>query len=380
MTQPRKRIAKLGRRGSTVLVVETTNHGAACYAVEYRLHGKARREFYPRTRAGRREALAYADGVLASRQSEPARRRLTLEQLFQAFAAEEYPAIRYNTQRLYRENWRQFETFVGSHVPADDVGMDSCRELRQELERRGLKVNTIAKVFHTVRRVYRWGEEHELIERATPLRYRYKVAKDARPASPAEYRTEEFTALLAALPLDRATTWRAHVVLALCGYQGVRQHAALHLQWADVDWTRDVLIWRAEWDKVGKEWEQPMRAPTRAMLEAVRAKQVPGPWVLPKGSAKGKGETYTIQSFWAALRRAETAAKVERLPGRAGHGLRRMVAGNVTEATNNPVLGLHAIGDTDLKQATRYIKHRQDQIKGAFDQLDDSEGNSCGSV
>ncbi len=365
----RKKIAKLGRRGSTVLVVETVNHSAPCYAVEYRLHGKRKREFYPRTRAGRRQALAYADGVLASRSAEPQSKRLTLEQLFTAFAAEEYPAIRYNTQRLYRENWRLFEAFVGSHVPADDVGMQSCRDLRQELERRNLKVNTIAKVFHVVRRVYRWGEEHELIERAKPLRYRYKVAKEARPVSPAEYRSEEFEALLAVMPLDKPTTWRAHVCLALCGYQGVRQHAALHLQWADVDWTRDVLIWRAEWDKVGKEWEQPMRSPTRAILDAIRGRH-DGPWVLPKGSAKGKGETYTIQSFWAALRRAEKLAKVERLPGRAGHGLRRMVAGNVTIATNNPVLGLHAIGDTDLKQATRYIKHRQDEIKGAFDGMD----------
>lgn len=368
----RKQIARLGRRGSTVLVVETTNHGAPCYAVEYRLHGARRREFYPRTRTGRKEALAYADGVLSSRQSEPARKRLTLDQLYTAFAAEEYPALRPNTQRLYRDNWASFAAFVGTHVIAEDVGLQSCRDLRQELERRALAVNTIAKVFHTMRRVYRWGEEHELLAVAKPLRYRYKVAKENRPTPPAEYRSEEFMALLHALPLDKATTWRAHVVLALCGYQGVRQNAALHLRWEDVDCDGGLLTWRAEWDKVGKEWQQPLRMPTRAVLEAIRGR-VDGPWVLPKGSAKGKGETYTIQSFWAALRRAERAAGVTRLPGRAGHGLRRMVAGNVTEATNNPVLGLHAIGDTDLKQATKYIKHRQDQIKGAFDSLDGGE-------
>ena len=117
------------------------------------------------------------------------------------------------------------------------------------------------------RLVYGFGLDAQLIQKNLVGRFRYKVAKDKRPISADEHRMEEFGLLLEALPINRKGTWRAHVIFGVCGYQGARQWAVLHLKWSDVDWESDRIIWQAAWDKNGVEWDQPLRGPTRALLE-----------------------------------------------------------------------------------------------------------------
>lgn len=101
-----------------------------------------------------------------------------------------------------------------------------------------------------------------------------------------------------------------------------------------------------------------------------RAAGLHRPWVLPPGNERNRRGTYTIQSLWVALKAAETRAGIGHATGRGGHGLRRMLAGDVTELTGDAVLGLHAIGDTDIRQAQRYIKRRDDRLQWVFDALD----------
>jgi hypothetical protein len=99
--------------------------------------------------------------------------------------------------------------------------------------------------------------------------------------------------------------------------------------------------------------------------------------VFPPGSlkrAKVHTETYTPQSLWAALRRAESRAGIEHHERRASHGLRRLLAGEVNALTGNAKLAMDAIGDRDIKQAQRYLRPRQDELKAAFDRLDECSG------
>jgi integrase len=178
--------------------------------------------------------------------------------------------------------------------------------------------------------------------------------------------------------------------LSLCGYQGVRQNAALHLKWADVDVKAKRLHWRAQWDKMGRAWSQPM---SRGAVKALRVARdwqrrlgYTGPWVLPSQSSarvtdKGRPsqvarlkpvrvETYSQQALWSALQSAQERAGVAKKRGQGAHGLRRMLAGDVWEATGDALLALHTIGDMDPRMASRYTQQRDERISAAFKQAD----------
>ena len=81
-------------------------------------------------------------------------------------------------------------------------------------------------------------------------------------------------------------------------------------------------------------------------------------------------KVYTIQTLWWNLRAAETRANIEHQPRRAGHGLRKLLAGEVNAATGDAMLAMLAIGDRDMKQALRYLKKRDRRMQSAFDELD----------
>ena len=149
----------------------------------------------------------------------------------------------------------------------------------------------------------------------------------------------------------------------------------LHLRWEDVDLNRKAIRWRARWDKMGRDWSQPMREGTIKALAVAAEKRVgENPWVLPSRTYRtGRviiGETYTAQSLWAALKSAEKRAGISHVSRRGAHGLRRLLAGDVQALTGDPILAMQAIGDTDVRQAERYIKKRDDRISAVFDDLD----------
>lgn len=262
---------------------------------------------------------------------------------------------------------------------ADDARPEMFDLLRAELSKKGWKVNTVRQLTRSVKTVFGFGEQRELIARNRLASWRFKLAKEDRPTSPAEYRREDFDVLLAHLNPDLRTQWRAFVVLSLVGYQGVRQKAALHLQWADVDLAEKRIHWRAQYDKMGREWVQPMRDGTIRALEAAQRwrekSKYSGPWVLPADRVTNRSPVYSAQSFWWLLREVEKRANVPHLVGRAAHGFRRMVAGDVAQQTGNPLVGLRAIGDTDVRQADRYLQNRDDVTAAAFAAMDSAESS-----
>ncbi len=368
----RKEILRAGRRGQRVRVVEDVNHGHRVYLVLWRdPAGRRHTAVYARPRE-RAEALAFADGLVLE-QAKPGdapRPRLTLDQLFTRYQDDKFPELRPRSRLLYRQFWAHFANFAGPHVAAEDVGIETMTGLRRHLERAGKAVNTIRRVFAVVRMVFRWGEMHELMVRNRVALYVYRVAKERRPVSPAEYRSEELGAILATLNPAKATEWRPFVALTLCGNQGARQNAVLHLDWKDIDLDARRVTWRARWDKTGVEWTQPLRAASLAALEVARARTGGRGWVLP-GFGRGDVEApYTIQALWSALKRAEARAGIPHRSRRGGHGFRRLVAGDVAAATGDGMLALSAIGDRDPRQAERYIKAREDRLRDVFDRMD----------
>jgi integrase len=375
----RKVIAKLGKRGRWVRVVEGTHRGAKVYWVEYKDQGRRTAAPYPRTRPGKVEATNFAAGIALEQEqaAKPAAPlRLTVDQLWVRYVEAEFPAFRPNTKRIYRDGWKPWALFVGPATIAEDLGRDSMAQLRAELDRRGWAVNTIRKTFGVVRAVYKWALEGELIQRNRVGTYVYKVPKEQRPLSPAEFRIEDLDGMLAALPLDSARHWRAHAALAVCGNQGARQWSVLHLTWPDVDLDAGELTWRGAWDKNGVTWVQPMRDATRAVLAVAQARRIEagyqGPYVFFPGRTGNRQGFYTEQSLWYALVGAEARAtpKIPHLPGRGAHGLRRLLAGEVHELTGSVKDALDAIGDKSIQMAQRYLKKRDDRMRTIFSSLD----------
>lgn len=218
----------------------------------------------------------------------------------------------------------------------------------------GLTINTLRKAISIVRGVFAWAERTEFLPRNRVHSFVFKVGKDRRPKVPDEYTREEFEQILAVMSFDRISQRTPYCVTALCGYQGVRINAALHLRWEDVDRSKDLLLWRAAWDKQGNEWaSRCARRPGRCSRASGRR------WVnrRPAGSSRraAASETYTVQSYWWALKAAETRAGVTPRARRAAHGFRRMVAGDLVDATGSDRLAMEAIGDRDVKMAEQYV-------------------------
>jgi integrase len=355
-------------------VVEATNHGDPVYVVTYTVAGRRRSAFFSRPRE-KAEALAFAEGVAEeqTRGEQPVPiAPITLEDLFARYQVDAFPALRPRSRLLYRQFWSHFVNFAGPHVAAEGVRAETLSRLRVHLEAQGRAVNTIRRVMAITRMVFRWGQMHELIERNRVSLYVYRVAKEARPVSPDEYRMDELLALLGAFNPTKGAEWRPWVALTLCGYQGARQHAVLHLRWEDVDLVAGTLIWRAEFDKAGREWAQPLRAASRAALDVAAQRRDGRAWVLP-GFGRGGDSPYTIQALWGALTRAEERVGIPHRPRRGAHGLRRLLAGEVNERTGNAKLAMDAIGDRDIRQAERYLRPRNDRLRAAFEAMDQEQ-------
>lgn len=372
----RKEIARHGERGRWVKVF--TDAKAKLVRVQWKVAGsKMQTKSYDGPDAKAR-AKAFAKGVADKLQMGvvPRAQQLTMQQMWDAFVEAEFPHLRPNTQRIYTESYRTWCVRFGWGFVAELTTPGMAADMRKDLTALEWEVNSIKKVIYDVKHVFSWAESLELIQKNKLRLYRFKVGKDNKPVPPAEYRGDDFVKILAALDPSSAKEWRPFVALTLCGVQGARQWAVLHLTWEDV--TRTEITWRAKWDKMGNEWTQPLRPQAAAALLLAGAwrdkKGYTGPWVIPPGSKKNAaGEPYTAQSLWSALQKAEKRAGIPKAKGRGAHGLRRMLAGDISAITKDPLMGLRSIGDTDVRMLERYVQNRPDEMRAAFDKLDSKE-------
>lgn len=362
----RTTLATYGTHGRSVRVFRE-RHLAR---VQWRRDGLVKTESFPATPEGMREARAFAEGVAATLAGRRAAEPLTVRALWSRYTEAEFPHLRPRTCTLTAEGWHRWELFVGAGTLATDHGTATLARFRAGLDAL-FAVSTVRRAIRSVRVVYNWGEAQELL--ASRFHgYRFKVAKDKRAPAVAEYRRADYERLKAALPLDSSRTWRAGVVLRICGAQGARQNAVRHLRVDDCDLTVDRVHWRAEYDKLGREEWQPLRRDAREAIEAaLRWRQqtgYTGPWLIP---AQRVDQPYSAQSLWWSLTHAEQRAGIPHLPNRGAHGLRRMLAGDVLALTGNPRLAMRAIRDTDLRVMERYLVDRDDQMEAVFRTLDE---------
>jgi integrase len=245
------------------------------------------------------------------------------------------------------------------------------------------------KNIELVKQVFRWGVLRELISRDRLSLYRFKVAKDDRSEEIPEYTPEEYRLLVPQCDPRQKTQWRAWALLILVGELGPRINAAVHLRWTDVDFGADdfgTVTWRARYDKQGHERVQPLTPAARDALYVALGWSQHDPlgtgWVFysPLTNAarlQKKDGAYSVQSFWWMLRKAEDRAGVTHAEGGAAHRMRRMAAGNALDVTGNVADAMWWIGDTDLRQARKYLKkrdHRQRDVARGLSRLTGNVG------
>ena len=92
------------------------------------------------------------------------------------------------------------------------------------------------------------------------------MADTGRAATAAEYSPAEARALLAKCDARDSRMWRLCVALPVFAFAGLRQTAARHLTWDDVDLAARTVRWRSELDKVAYERAQLLPA---QVLEAL---------------------------------------------------------------------------------------------------------------
>ncbi len=378
------------KRGRIRVLIES---GAELVRVLWREHGRRRVKSWPNTPAGRVEAKAWAEGFSESCiRTAPDRVACTAE-LWERFAAAEFPHLRPRTQQLYAQRWRRWQVFIGHTFPASEATLENLDQYRAALTKVGMAPNQIGEHLKQMKLVYAWAERRELVARNRIALYRFKLAKEERRNEPAEYRLEDFERLIAQLSPQSSRSWRPWALLMVLGHQGIRVRAALHLRWEDIDFAEGRITWRAAFDKLGREWSQPLRVGTYSALltakwwrERTAREGTPPPaepsWVFfstdARSSTRADGRempgVYRIQAFWSALQQAERAAGVPHMALRAAHGFRRMVAGEVLAQTGDPKLAMDFIGDTDLRVMQRYLKRRDDRLTAVALQLDTPKG------
>jgi integrase len=290
---------------------------------------------------------------------------LVLRELWERYSNASFHTLRSRTQANYTERWRDFERFAGPYRSVDDIKPELVDQWRAFRSKQGLAVNQSAETLKVVKMVFRWAELRELIGRNRLTSYRFKTGKEEQSPPIEEYSPDDFPKLLEQLNPRSVREWRAWAITSICGSQGARINAVLHLRWDDIDFEDASICWRKRWDKQGLERIQPLTDIAKeALLVALgwsTKDQTQSGWVFytPTRKKQARGDNcYHVSSYWRMLMKAEQKAGIAHSPGRAAHGLRRMSAGNALAITNNPVIAMHWIGDTDLSTAKRYLKKR----------------------
>jgi integrase len=405
----RKTLFTVGRRGDRVrvLVDETLDKVVVHYRDSQRLPKKKN---FDTTKAGRADAIAWAESYHAERgrieAEKAAPRKVTLAELWKAFT--ESPAfltaLRPKSQTSYAYRFNRWMNYLGRDSFVDDTTLLDVDTYFTRGERAGTALNQLRQVVNVARIVYRWGQKRELVQKNALALFRFQQPKDVPVFEPEEYSAEEFAKLLAEAPATDGKRWRLNVMLMLGGHQGMRANALTNLAWPDIDLEDGCIVWSAKFQKNGKEFRQPLTWDALAALETAwywrEVSGYEGPWVLFGGGGNKKlgvavaspvtrprhdrrssptdtkptTSSYmrsyrkertpeqdvpvTYAGMHLALRKCEERAGVEHKPGRAFHGLRKMVAGNVADATQDARLGMEWINDKDPKQMNRYLKSR----------------------
>jgi integrase len=143
--------------------------------------------------------------------------------------------------------------------------------------------------------------------------------------------------------------WKdVELFLLLAHETGHRCTVIARLRWSDVDLKRGLVTWRAEFDKIGVEHTVPLSEVAKTALKRAsdelqfarrEAGHIEDGWVFPSPTDPEQPvRRDVLRDGWQKL---EKAAKLERIPGRGWHSLRRKFA---TDRPDQPLKALCSAG------------------------------------
>lgn len=408
MSPRRKTLARFGRRGDQVRVcVDARRNRIEVYYKD--LDGVEHKRIHANTKEGKAEALAWAETYLTERtrianeRANPEKREpITIRELWDRYL--ESPAftkdLREATQINYRGRWKKWEAFMKPDAIAETTTLHDVDRFRAAAEAAGIVLNSVRGILNVVRTVYNWGQSRKLIATNDLALFRWKQPKDAINLEPGEYTSEEYELILRQFDPTVNDQWRPWVALMILGHHGMRFRAVRHLRMSDVDYATGQVTWPGKYQKQGKDVVQPITwalhtalitaaywaereltrrdkrelgidRPTTRVRGAggvfmrdpdVPVERIETPWIL--FARTKKTDPYSYSSFQYQLTQAEIRAGIDHEKWRAAHGFRRMVVGNLLEATGDPMIAMNYVGDTDVaKQLRSYDKRMEKRIK-----------------
>ena len=366
-------VATVGRRPFRVRVYVERGRVWCAWSVK----GKRQTRSWRDSKANRRTAVTWAERYAAERvrlaqQPEPevAPRPLTLERLWTMYQLASRKDWRDKTAADYDAYYAALADVFGPQRDVAGIRLEDVDAFKARRREDGIAHSQVRRQIGFLRQLLNWAEGRELVSRNRLRAYRYVIPKDEREALPAEYARAELLRIAAELAAPRH--WRARGVITLCGTLGARINAVLHLRWEDVDLDAVTVTWQAAWDKLGDTRTQPLTPMAKAaLIEAHGQRHETEPWVF--WAVRVKGRPYHYNSVAHHLGEAEKRAGVEHIPGRAFHGLRRMVVGDIGDLRDAGAW----VGQKSLKVTAGYDRARQEQVARAADVMARKEGGAA---
>lgn len=160
--------------------------------------------------------------------------RMTLRQLFDAYAQAEYPSFKENTIRNKMQTERRFFELVAPNIPIDEFRPSDARRFVADVSVIYCEA-TRAGIVKDAKRVFSWGVSRELLE---------KNPFDGIPKGSFKNKSREFFISRDdyARLLDASPSLEFRVLLALYRIGGLRKNEALAVEWRDVDFIRSRLL------------------------------------------------------------------------------------------------------------------------------------------
>lgn len=300
-----------------------------------------------------KERAKAAAGELSNRrlQGEQPWKHTRLDDLFKRFKRDVFPDLDERYQNELERAMTFWKNFLGSDFRIDEdftrrhwksarreraSGRRNARGelIRKEIHRTEVRARTVQKTMRALRRICRWGKDERLpgggflldhdptrgLEMPSEDNPRRPVMSDERYATMLEKAGEHEMA-----KGDEKVRSYIREILTIVGETGRRISAVLALRWDD--WRPDEgtygeLRWRAEEDKIGREWTTPVTPAVRQALQTQR-QRFPGvgqAHVFPAPASDGPLRKGVARKWFVEV---EGIAELDHIDGLGFHGLRR---------------------------------------------------------
>ena len=302
-------------------------------------------------KTGASEVTLQEKRAKSAAEREAEKTRPTLARLWEIYQATKGAYASFITDRA---NFQHFAMLHGRFP--ETLKTHEITTLARTLQEQGKSPQTVKNILELLRRLVNFGSKQELCHRPEGLRFTMPKIDNHKTEC---LTPEQAKALLQALAAEKDQNLAALVRLALT--TGLRRGALLGLQWADLDFEKELITLRGEVAKSGKTSQIPMTAAARAVLESTTPKG-DSPYVFP---GKHGGKRIEIRSFLERVRKAAG------LPDdfRPLHGLRHTYAS-----------WLASSGKVDLFTLQKLMTHSSPQMTQRYAHLADATMRRAASV